>query len=376
MSANLKITRDASIRLLEMRCKTLQSLLNPKDGGALEKRRIKGQIVKLTEEFEKFSSDHSKYRDAANLDGDDKVEDDRVFEKWFEEVDHITDEAEEKLDDSEDQAPAGIGSKAVKSEISALEVIVEDQVKAVETSLTEGDPLTCTTLGMLVSELEKCQVKLDTEIASKYADLCLLQPSEIEATFSARNSFSARIRERIFAAKSTMAQKRDSLGEARSHEPKVGVGSPTPGPVTTHTGGAGSMYYKKRDFPTFSGQLDDYPGFRKRWNATVAPHFSQEHQLDQIVLSLPKKDVTEVKCFTAMRDVWDSLDYKYGRADIAALHFIDKFKKLEVIGTTDHHKFVKLYEQWNTTKFNLHEIGRLDTLKELQSMRETRRKMP
>ena len=77
-----------------------------------------------------------------------------------------------------------------------------------------------------------------------------------------------------------------------------------------------------------------------------------------------------------MSQVWDILDYRYGRREVAALHFVDKFKKMELTGSSDHHKFVKLYESWNTTKFNLTEIDRLDTLKELQSMRETRRKMP
>ena len=38
-----------------------------------------------------------------------------------------------------------------------------------------------------------------------------------------------------------------------------------------------------------------------------------------------------------MQDTWDALDTKYGRKDDLALHFIDKFKNLEVTGQSDHH---------------------------------------
>ena len=44
------------------------------------------------------------------------------------------------------------------------------------------------------------------------------------------------------------------------------------------------------------------------------------------------------------KDIWDALDTKYGRKYDIALHFIDKFKNLEVTGQSNHHKFVKLYQ--------------------------------
>ena len=69
-----------------------------------------------------------------------------------------------------------------------------------------------------------------------------------------------------------------------------------------------------------------------------------------------------------MKDTWDALDTKYGRKDDVALHFIDKFKNLEVTGQSDHHKFVKFYEVFKSTKFNLEEIHRLNVLKESHSM--------
>ena len=73
-----------------------------------------------------------------------------------------------------------------------------------------------------------------------------------------------------------------------------------------------------------------------------------------------------------MKDIWDALDSKYRRKDDAALYFIDKFKKLEIDGWTDHHKFVKFYEVYKATRFNLEEISHLDVLKESYSMRAVR----
>ena len=56
-----------------------------------------------------------------------------------------------------------------------------------------------------------------------------------------------------------------------------------------------------------------------------------------------------------MKDIWDALDTKYGRKNDVALHFIDKFKNLEVTGQSDHPKFVKFYKVFKAGKFNLDE---------------------
>ena len=98
--------------------------------------------------------------------------------------------------------------------------------------------------------------------------------------------------------------------------------------------------------------------------------------LDQIILSIPSKDRTNVKCLTNMKDVWDVLDLNYGRKDDAALCFIDKFEKLHIDSHTDHHKFVKFYKAYKATKFNLEEISHLDVLKESHAMQAARTKIP
>ena len=374
MATAAKTERENNIRLLEARVESFKELLHSveNDDQPINFRRIKSQLAKLETDYDKFIRSHNIYRNLAKLDGEELETDNTMFRKWYQEHDQLTDEAAELVDEATSQAPLKPQEKTqrAKNEITIMKSSIEKQIESIQNTLDGDETTNNASLKWLTTEIDSVQSKLNTDLVEKYSMLEHLIPDQLTEQFNQRMSFTDEKMSFVFSLRKKVSCQ---LNKLASQTTGGHPSSPAGGVSTTSTG---NLHYKKRDFPSFSGNLEDYPTFRKRWRVTVAPHFNNEHQLDQILISVPDKDRTELKCCTEMGQVWDILDNRYGRRDVAALHFIDKFKLLELSEPTDHHKFVKLYESWNTTKFNLTEIDRLDTLKELQSMRETRRKMP
>ena len=113
MATAAKSYREDSIRLLEARVPTFKSLLHPeqRDGDQPVRqnlRRIKSQLAKLKEDYERFVNSHNKYRHLAKLDGEELATDDSIFQKLYQEYDDLSDDAAELIEDGENIAPLGL----------------------------------------------------------------------------------------------------------------------------------------------------------------------------------------------------------------------------------------------------------------------------
>ena len=354
MAAAAKQERDNSIRLLEARVESFRALLESvgADEAPINLRKIKSQLNKLDNDYGDFVRAHNTYRNLAKLDGETLVADNTLFKKWYNLYDDLTDDASELLDvDETTGAPLNQNQKIeiAKYDLKAIQALITGHLDAAASVMDRGDVLNSANTIWLASEVDAAQSMLNKDLPESYTLLGQLEPAEIAAHFTNRKTFTDAQLATIFNLKKRITDEKNRL-DARV---TGGAAAPAPGAGGGGTSSGGSLHYKKRDFPTFSGSLEDFPTFRKRWTSTVAPHFSNEHQLDQILISVPAKDKTELKCCTDMKQVWDILDHKYGRQDVSALHFIDKFKRLEISGPTDHHKFMRTGIQPNSTSLRL-----------------------
>ena len=153
---------------------------------------------------------------------------------------------------------------------------------------------------MYASELERAQAKAESDLDAKYQKLLELNPTEAKATLQTKKNWADAMRVKLFATRTNLAVAKDIMLTRRgaSTTTRATTGSLVP---SARSGGIGALTFKKRDFPSFTGELEDYPSFKKRWANTIAPHLGEEHQLDQIALSIPSKDKTDIKCLTTMR---------------------------------------------------------------------------
>ena len=135
-------------------------------------------------------------------------------------------------------------------------------------------------------------------------------------------------------------------------------------------------YYKRQDFPKFSGEARDYPSFAKRWRNTVEPFLPPELQLDQIMLSVPKKTESKLKTCQTMDAVWEKLEDEFGKKEEVALLLLDGLSKMTLSSKNDHENFVKLYDKFTEVKYDLKEIDRDRDLREQRSIRDVVSKFP
>ena len=198
MATAAKSDREGSIRLLEARVATFKSLLHPeqRDGDQPVRqnlRRIKSQLAKLKEDYERFVNSHNKYRHLAKLDGEELATDDSIFQKLYQEYDDLSDDAAELIEDGENIAPLGLQEKVsiAKNEVSAVENMIVGQLNAVQTSLEEEDSLSSTTITMLTAEIDSCQTKLSTDLVEKYTVLGQLDSGQLDTHFTARKDFTS-----------------------------------------------------------------------------------------------------------------------------------------------------------------------------------------
>ena len=89
---------------------------------------------------------------------------------------------------------------------------------------------------------------------------------------------------------------------------------------------ASKGYFKKMDYPTFSGKLEDYASFRRKWRTQVDVEVAEVMQVDLIKEKVPDSWKAKIKMCQTMKDVWAKLDGEFGAADEVALRLLDRFQ--------------------------------------------------
>ena len=150
---------------------------------------------------------------------------------------------------------------------------------------------------------------------------------------------------------------------------------PTPAPSTcSNTSQKQQFGFKKRDPPQFSGQVRDYPKFKRLWRA-VQEQFSEAHQLDLIKENVPKSVDAKIKNCQTMESVWERLEDEFGRADEVGMTLVDGFSKLMLSQKSEHDNFIQLFDKFEETLHDLEEIDSAQLMKEKRSMRDVTEKM-
>ena len=139
--------------------------------------------------------------------------------------------------------------------------------------------MTANQLAVYADELEKAQAKGECDLNTMYQQLCDLKPAETEANLQTKKIWSDAMRSELLSTKMDLATAKDTMLTLRGALPTTRATRESSSPAA-RIGGISALVFKKKDFPSFTGELEDYPSFKKRWANTVAPHLGEEHQLD------------------------------------------------------------------------------------------------
>ena len=171
-----------------------------------------------------------------------------------------------------------------------------------QTGIDTDGSMTANRLAVYADKLERAQAKAESDLNAMYQELCNLKPAETEANLQAKKSWADAMRSELLSTKMDLATAKDTMLTLRGALPTTRATRESLSPAA-RSGGIGALAFKKKDFPSFTGELEDYPSFKKHWANTITPHLGEEHQLDQIALSVPSKDKTDIKCLTTMKDM-------------------------------------------------------------------------
>ena len=148
----------------------------------------------------------------------------------------------------------------VYCEVLVLQGDIDEQIRAVRTGVNTG-PITSNRIAVYADELEAAQMSVEQQLKAMYQELCNLKPAETEATLRTKKSWADAMRSELLSAKMDLAAAKDTMNSERGAtmaSSRVDSGESSP------ASSIGTLAFKKRDFPSFSGELEDYPSFKKR----------------------------------------------------------------------------------------------------------------
>ena len=140
-------------------------------------------------------------------------------------------------------------------------------------------------------------------------------------------------------------------------------------PVSTSAGhsrqsGSSHTYLKKQDPPRFSGDILEFPEFKRRWAAQVTiEKLEEETELDRLRDNIPdtaKKMLTGEK---SLKKAWEILTQLFGNKTLLANKLKAKLKNLKCSGKEDHEVVINLAIEVKVIVKSLTELKMQDMLK-------------
>ena len=303
--------------------------------------------------------------------GKDKyIHNDEWFEKVTEEYFGLVDSSDTKL---ESLATKGIFEKdetvqEKKDDKVAtqekLKTLYQDRLKGEKKAI--GDSITNTSqtlsnmqaVGVAQSQAMKGTLRdisdrLDGQLQNVFAQLLpLLDQVESKSEQSDLFEFCSTQRARIDSIEmAIIAKVRDNSATNSSFR-------------TTDQTTAGKTFLKKVDPPSFSGDILDFPEFKRKWKANVTrENLEEESELDRLRDHVPDSARKMLIGEKKLESAWKILTKLYGNKTMLANKLKAKLKNIRINGKEDHDVVINLAIEVKTIVKSLTEVDMADMLK-------------
>ena len=128
--------------------------------------------------------------------------------------------------------------------------------------------------------------------------------------------------------------------------------------------GSGHTYLKKVEPPKFSGDLLDFPEFKRRWHANVTrENLEEESELDRLRDNIPETAKKMLIGEKSLESAWKILTKLYGNKTMIANKLKGKLKNIKSSGEEDHDVVIGLAVEVKSIVKNLTELKMQDMLK-------------
>ncbi len=180
-------------------------------------------------------------------------------------------------------------------------------VQAVEEALRGKTSINQAMSWGLHAHLDQAQSTLDQILPNLYYTLCRVEPQAAQAHIIDFNAFSDDVNGDLV----TIRMNNVSLLSASD------MPSPAPTVVSAapHSGRLDTRHLHRLDALKFSGQVEDFPKFKRNWLARFG-HLENDTQLQYLKPSLPPKDQSKVSAVTTVVKCWRRLGRVYGDRQI------------------------------------------------------------
>ena len=132
----------------------------------------------------------------------------------------------------------------------------------------------------------------------------------------------------------------------------------------TSSSNTGHTYLKKMDPPKFSGDIIDFPEFKRRWVANVScENLGAEAELDRLRDSVPDQAKKMLIGEKSMDSAWNVLTKLYGNKTLLANKLKSKLKNIKCSGTEDYDIIINLAVEVKSIVKNLAQLNLQDMLK-------------
>ena len=236
------------------------------------------------------------------------------------------------------------------------EGVIKNSLAAIEAQLTEDEGHSHTSLDAHLGILQGLKGRMQ-EVKQIYAGLRQYFPDEAAVYAQQRMAM-----ETHFAA----AEMRITVAAGVKRAPlPAQVQASVAGSVTSvNTSSSGvnpNMYYQKRSFPKFDGNVRNYMGFRREWRETLAD-YPVALQLREIKMAVPKLIEPDLKNLDTMEKIWDVLNKEYGDTSYNTSLIVEELISITVEGKTDLERFTCIQRAWNKAISDLDELGKKSVL--------------
>ena len=134
--------------------------------------------------------------------------------------------------------------------------------------------------------------------------------------------------------------------------------------VSGRTSGSGHTYLKKVDPPKFSGDILDYPEFKRKWAAIVTrENLEQESELNRLRDQVPETARKMLIGEKSLSNAWAILTRLYGNKTMLANKLKGKLKDVKGSGKEDHDIIINLCIEVKSIICSLTELGMQEMLK-------------
>ena len=337
---------------------------------------------KVDDAYQELFYDFRVYKEeVGDLDEKDEGGEDKFphNSKWFEAIKDqyfaLVDKSDEKLETLSEQVSAKAGGGETKSDPAVeFKEVQETKVrKLLETQMESESKAVKDSVTMVSNTVSALSVKsISTAQAQGYRNSLLDISSRLggrmqklaEEIIKISNdidipAFNAKFAEFVSLERARL----DSIEMAlvtKIKEDVVNVTARGSGHSSSHT------YLKKQDPPSFSGDILDFPEFKRRWGSQVhSEKLEEQAELDRMRDNIPESAKKMLTGEKSLESAWKILTKLYGNKTMLANKLKAKLKNVKVSGKEDHDVVINLAIEVKSivkslTEMDMHQMLRHD----------------